>query len=137
LGSPLFADGAAANAALFNQTLAVGAGAVGVFMWFGRVKYNGSTWEVDAAHSSAGLTTGALAWDGTDDELEITLTDFVSYPVVTATPVGANTNLNVKAHAESATKAVLRFYAVADGAHVTTEATTMDVNVIIMGNYVS
>lgn len=137
MGSALFADGDNANAAKFNQTLAVGAGVTGVFMWFARIKYNGSSWEVDSNHSSAGLTTGALSWDGTDNELEITLTDFASRPVVVATPVAANTNLEVKAHAESTTKAVLRFYNIDTGAHITTEATTMDVNVVLVGNYVS
>lgn len=135
VGSALFADGDEANAAKFNRTLAVAASVTGIFVWFARIKYNGSSWEVDSNHSSAGITTGALAWDGTDDELEITLTDFSSRPVVIATPVTANTNLNVKAYAESTTKATIRFYAVADGSHVTTEATTMDVNVMIIGKY--
>ncbi len=135
MGSPLFADGDEANAARFNRTLAIGASVTGIFMWFARVKYNGSSWEVDSNHSSAGITTGALAWDGAADELEITLTDFSTRPVVVVTPVAANTNLNVKGYAESTTKAIIRFYAVADGSHVTTEATTMDVNVVIIGKY--
>ena len=137
MGSALFADGDEANAAKFNQVLAVGAAVTGMYIWCGRVKYNGSSWEVDSNHSSAGLTTGALAWDGGDTELEITLTNFASRPVVVATPVTADANYNVKAYAESTTKATLRFYAVADGALITTEATTMDVNVVIIGNYVT
>lgn len=137
MGSALFADGDNANAAKFNQTLAVGAGVTAMFVWCARVKYNGSSWEVDSSHSSAGITTGALAWDGTDDELEITLTNFASYPVVVATPVAADTNYEVKAHATSATQAVVRFYDIDTGAKITTEATTMDVNVVIIGNYVT
>ena len=135
MGSPLFTDGDEANAARFNRTVAVAASVTGIFVWFARVKWNGSAFVVDSNHSSAGITTGSLAWDGAADELEITLTDFSSRPVVTATPVAANTNLNVKAYAESTTKAIVRFYAVADGSHVTTEATTMDVNIMIMGKY--
>lgn len=135
MGSPLFTDGDEANAARFNRTVAVAASVTGIFVWFARVKWNGSAFVVDSNHSSAGITTGSLAWDGAADELEITLTDFSSRPVVVATPVAANTNLNVKAYAESTTKAIVRFYAVADGSHVTTEATTMDVNIMIMGKY--
>lgn len=135
MGTALFTDGDEANAARFNRTVAVGASVSGIFIWFARVKYNGSSWVVDSNHSSAGITTGALAWDGGSDELEITLTDFSSRPVVTATPVAANTNLNVKAYAESTTKAIIRFYAIADGSHVTSEATTMDVNIMIIGKY--
>jgi hypothetical protein len=137
MGSALFSDGDSANAAKFNQTLAVGAAVTGMYLWCARVKYNGSSWEVDANHSSAGLTTGALAWDGGDDELEITLTDFASRPVVVATPVTADTGLECKAYAESTTKATIRFYNIDTGVLVTTEATTMDVNVMIVGNYVS
>lgn len=137
MGTALFTDGEAANAALFNQTLALGAATAGVFMWFGRVKYNGTTWEVDAAHSSAGITTGALAWDGGASELGITLTSFASVPIVLATPAPVDTNYTVKAYGESITQAVLRFYAISGGALITTEDTLMDVNVQVIGNYVS
>jgi hypothetical protein len=137
MGTALFADGAEANAALFNKVVASGAAVAGVFVWFARVKYNGSSWEVDANHSSAGITTGALAWDGGADELEITLTSFASRPVVLATPVTADANYNVKAYAESITKATIRFYAVSDGSLVTTEDTSMDCNVMIIGNYLT
>ena len=137
MGSALFTDGDSANAAKFNQVLAVGAGTTAMFIWCARIKYNGSSWEVDANHSSAGLTTGALAWDGGDDELEITLTEYASRPVVVATPVTADSNLECKAYAESSTKITVRFYNIDDGTLITTEATTMDINLIIVGNYVT
>jgi hypothetical protein len=97
----------------------------------GRVQYNGSSWEVIFGTDSAGLTTGALAWS--TNQLQITLSNFTNVPVVLATPsADNNSNLNVKAYASSNTLVVVRFYAVADGAHVTAKATTMDFNLLIL-----
>lgn len=137
MGSPIFVDSTTElNAAALNQLAAVGGGKLGVHIWYGRLTYNGASWEVVSTTDSAKITTGALAWDGTDDQLEITLTDFSTAPVVLATPAAdADTNYTVKAHATSSTEAVVRFYNIDTGAKITTEATDMDVNVLIIGVY--
>lgn len=136
MGSPIFVDSTTElNAAALNQLAAVGGGKLGVHIWYGRLTYNGASWEVVSTTDSAKITAGALAWDGTDDQLEITLTDFSTAPVVLATPVAADAGYNVKAHATSSTEAVVRFYAIDGGAKITTEDTSMDVNVLIIGVY--
>lgn len=137
MGQLLHAPGDVAQASRFNQQLAMGAAVQGMYAWCGRVKYNGTSWEVDGAYSSAGITTGALAWNATSEQLEITLSDFASRPIVTATPVVGDDMLPCKANADLNTLAFVQFYDKDTGAPVTAEAVTMDFNIIIMGNYVS
>lgn len=136
MGDPIFADGTTeVEAAALNQMVAAGGGKLGVFMWYGRLAYNGAAWEVVSTTDSCKITAGALAWDSVDDQLEITLTDFSAPPLVLATPVAADANYNVKAHATSAAEAVVRFYNIDTGAKITTEDTNMDVGVLIIGIY--
>jgi hypothetical protein len=126
-------DGSTAfEAAAMNKFIAAGnADKIQVKLWYGRVRYTGSAWEVSSSYDSAGLTTGALAWS--TNQLQITLANFTNVPCILATPEAVDSNLNVKAHCSSNTLAVVRFYAVADGALVSTQATTMEVNVLIIG----
>jgi hypothetical protein len=118
--------------AAINKFIAAGeANKVQVKVWYGRVRYTGSAWEVSSSFDSAGLTTGALAWS--TNQLQMTLSGFSNVPIILATPEAVDTNLNVKAHCSSSTLAVVRFYAVADGALVSTQATTMEFNVLLIG----
>ena len=81
----------------------------------------------------AEIASGDLAWDGTNKELEITLSGYDNPPVVLATPVAVDSAYAVKAHASSATKAVVRFYNIDTGAKITTEDANMDCNVLVIG----
>ena len=137
MGSPIVADGDDCNAAKINQFVGAPGGKLSVFVNYARVHYNGSAWVVDSATDSAAIVSGDLAWNGTDDQLEITLTDFADPPVIVATPTfSADTVYNVKAKCTDATTAVIVFYNIDTGAQITTEATDMDVQVMIMGTYV-
>jgi hypothetical protein len=126
-------DGTSAfEEAVMNKYIGAGdANKVQVKVWYGRVRYTGSAWEVSSSYDSAGLTTGALAWS--TNQLQMTLSGFSNVPIIVATPEAADTNLNVKAHGSSSTLAILRFYNIDTGALVSTEATTMEANVIIIG----
>lgn len=137
MGSPLVADGDDANAAKMNQFVAAADGKLSVFMKYARVYYNGSAWVVDSASDSCGIISGDLAWNGTDDQLEITIDDFADPPIIQATPTfSADTVYNVKAKCTSATKAVIVFYNIDTGAQILTESTDMDVQVLLIGTYV-
>ena len=118
--------------AAMNKYICAGeANKVQVKMWWGRVRYTGAAWEVSSSYDSAGLTSGALAWS--TNQLQMTLSGFSNIPIIVATPEAVDTNLNVKAHCASTTQAVVRFYNIDTGALISTEATTMEFNVIIIG----
>jgi len=137
MGSPIVADGDDANAAKMNQFVGAPGGKLSVFVKYARVHYDGEDWVVDSATDSADIVSGDLAWNGDDDQLEITLSDFADPPVIVATPTfSADTVYNVKAKCTAADTAVIVFYAIDGGAQITTEATDMDVQVLLIGTYV-
>jgi hypothetical protein len=137
MGSPLVADGDDCNAAKVNQFVAAADGKLSVFMKYARIHYDGADWVVDSATDSCGIVTGDLAWNGTDDQLEITIDDFADPPVIIVTPTAsADTVYNVKAQCTDATTAVIIFYDIDTGAQETTEGTDMDVQVLLLGTYV-
>ncbi len=135
MGSALVTDGDDATAALVNQFMAAPASKTAVFHWYGRVHYDGASWVVDSATDFAGLTSGALSWNGTNNELEITLTDFSAAPLVQASEPAVDTAYKVQGHASTSVLAALRFYNRTTGALITTESTDMDAMVSITGTY--
>jgi len=145
MGTAFFAAGDEATAAQHNRLAVVGSTAVpgsGTHIWYGRVRYNGATWELVSTHSVAGLTTAKLAWNGGTDELDITLVvieDFVSRPIVIATPLNTDSAYVVKAgitEAAGVFTAHVAFFDTGNGNRETTETTDMDVNLMIMGQYI-
>ena len=137
MGDPHFEDGANATADLFNQVLVAGGGVRGLHVWCGRVRYNGTSWEVDASHSRAGLATSALTWNGTTNALDITTDNFASLPLVFVTAVCGSATLTPKALAMSPTLICLEFYGESSGTPETVESTDMDCNLLIIGNYLT
>jgi hypothetical protein len=121
------------NEAALNKFICAGeANKSQVKCWYGRVRFTGSTWEVVSTSDSAGLTTGALAW--ASSQLQITLSGWTNPPLIVATPVADDdANYTVKAYASSNVLAVVRFYNIDTGALITTQAATMDFNVLILG----
>jgi hypothetical protein len=84
--------------AVLNKFIAAGeANKVQVKIWYARVRYTGSAWEVVSTTDSAGLTTGALAWS--TNQLQLTLANWSNPPVILVTPAADDdANYNVKAY---------------------------------------
>ena len=141
----LYFNGQEATSTLFNRTMVVGTDAVpasGSHTWYGRIRYNGSTWEVSTSNGSAGVATAMLSWDATDDELDIDFTTsihFASAPIIVGTPLNLDSAYNVKTSVSESSGEFtghIAFFNISTGARITTESTDMDVNVIITGPYV-
>jgi hypothetical protein len=127
-------DGSSAwEEAVANKFIASGGGKLQVKALHARVQYSGSAWQVVSSTDSAEIASGDLAWNGTNKELEITLSGYDNPPVVLATPAAIDAAYTVKAHASSATKAVVRFYNIDTGAKIATEDANMDCNVLVIG----
>ena len=131
----VFVDGTTdLEAANLNKFVSAGGTKIQVKMYYARITYNGSNFVVSSDADSAGIVTGDLTYDGTSDNLRITIAGFTNRPVVMVSPVLGATNLEVKAYAQSTTRVDVEFYAVSDGTKVTGGAvTTMDFHIIIIG----
>ena len=145
MGDAHFTAGDEATAVLLNRTVVSGDDAtqgVSTFIWYARIRYTGTVWEVESAHSVAGLTSAKLVWNGTTDELDITMVtsnDFVSNPIMVTTPVIGNSIHVTKAQARESGGVItgsIKFYQENNGNPVDTEDTDMDLNIVIIGQYV-
>jgi homogentisate 1,2-dioxygenase len=97
-----------------------------------RCRYTGSAWEVVSTSDAAGLASGALSW--ASSALNIALSGFVNPPVVLATPAADDdTNYSVKCYCSTNALALVKFYNVDTGALVTTQAVSMDFNLLVIG----
>lgn len=126
-----FADGDSVNATLFNRLIFPGVTKSRPKILWARVRYTGSAWEVVSTVDSAQLVSGNLAWS--TDHVNITLSGFTAIPLVLVTPtyVAAVARLP-HGIGISSVQAQLWFYDYA-GALVSTQATTMDCNLCILG----
>lgn len=82
-------DGQAADAyqaSVINRFVLSDGTKTEIKMWHARVRYNGSALVVEAAIDSAGITTGGLAFDAGNTEVDITLSGFTNPPVAVLTP---------------------------------------------------
>ena len=77
------------SAATANLFLLADGTTLNVKSWWGRVRYNGSALVVESTVSSAAdLTTGGLAFDAGNTEVDITLSGFNNPPSVQLTAQG-------------------------------------------------
>ena len=126
-----FADGNSANATLFNSLIFPGASKSKTKLIWARIQYTGSAWAVVSATDSAGMVSGNLAWS--TDHVNITLTGFTATPAVIPGPTYVASIARIPhAIGVSSTQAQVWFVDYA-GALVTTQATTMDCSLIIIG----
>lgn len=110
------------NAALVNQFIAAGAGGkTGTALFWARIRYNGSAWEVHASTDSAAIITANLAF--VTDHLEVTLTNFTVAPCPIVAPYMGDSIYLPKIAAISSTKVHIAWYSA-----ITTRVTTPDVN---------
>lgn len=117
-----------------NKALMSDGTKIQVKAYHAHIRFDGANFIVDSADDSAGIVSGDLTFDITADELRITLAGFTNLPIAMVSPHNGNAFYNVKAGANSATRMDVRFYAIADGAHIlSNEDTNMDFNIIIIG----
>lgn len=144
MGTEYFQLNDPATSAKMNRTVVSGTAAspgATTFIWYGRVLYNGASWEVSTSFGSAGIETSMLSWNGTDDRLDIDFTsalDFIEAPIIVATEVDTDAAYKVKTDvSESASEFTghLGFYDEANGNPVTSEDTNMNASIIIIGKY--
>ncbi len=100
-------------------------------MNWAHVRYNGTAWEVVSGEDKAGIASLDLSWDGVGTALDITLSGFSNPPIAVVCPASASAVIP-KVKAVLANKLTVEFYDFT-GAEVTTEGTTMDFNVILIG----
>ena len=105
-------------------------GKVSAKIWYARVFYNGTSWEVSTAVDSAAITDPDLTWD--TDHLEIALTGFTAPPFMLFQAAAQTSHPIHKGAAESNSIASIYFYDIAEVLQ-TTESTAMDVSVWLMG----
>ena len=128
------ADGDSVDAARFNNRVPFIAGAnkSKVKIIYARIRYTGSAWEVVSTVDSAGLVSGNLAWS--TDHVNITLSGYTAIPVVLASVTyTSGVSRIVHGIGISTTQAQVWFYDYA-GALDSTQATDMDVNLMILGS---
>lgn len=145
MGTEYFQASDLATAGLFNRVKVSGTTAVpgsSSHDWYGRVRYNGATWEVSTAHGAAGIETSMLSWNGGTNELDIDFTaalDYVSAPILVATPLNLDTAYNVKTGVTEAAGEFtghIAFFNISTGVRITVESTDMDANLMITGLYI-
>lgn len=95
-----------------------------------RCRYNGAAWEVHSSTDSNEIISGNLAWS--TNLVNVTLSGFTAAPCPVVCGVGT-TGYGVTAEATSATNIAVRFFNRATGAQVTTEDTSMDFMIHIVG----
>jgi hypothetical protein len=120
-----------------NKALQVDGTKIQVKTYYGRIRYNGATWEVVAAATAdnAGIVTGDLAWS--TDHLNITVSGFTNPPRAILTPVSTGTTpARAPMQSAASTNVQVQVYFF-DGANPpaadTTEATDMDFNIFLIG----
>ena len=127
------ADGQNASAAYFNDRLPFVAGAnktKAKLIW-AHIRYTGSAWEVVSTTDSAGLVSGNLAWS--TDHVNITLSGYTAIVPAFATPVyNAAVALIPQITPSSTTQCQVHFVDYA-GVRVTTQATTMNCTILLLG----
>ena len=123
------------NAANLNKYLASDGTKIQVKVYHARIRYNGSSFVVESANDSAGIVTANLTFVGGSTTLEIAISGFTNPPSVQVTPNLINTAYNVKAKGTSNVKVEVGFYAIANGARITTGTgdTNMDFHILIIG----
>lgn len=125
------ADDNAGNAATFTRLVHSGNKAA-VKDIYARVRYTGSAWEVHSGTDSNEIVSGNLAWS--TNKLTIALTGYTVPPVVLCTQNPAATVPYVlQAGATSSSNVDVEFWDTA-GAQVTTQATSMDFQLIVKGS---
>lgn len=126
-----FTDGDSVNATLFNRLIFPGVAKSKPKVLWARIRYNGSAWEVVSTADSAQLVSANLAWS--TDHVNIALSGFTAIPIVLISPtyVAAVARLPHGIGISTA-QAQVWFYDYA-GALVTTQATTMDCAILILG----
>jgi hypothetical protein len=126
-----FADGDSVNATLFNRLIFPGATKSKPKILWARIRYTGSAWEVLSTTDSAQLVSGNLAWS--TDHVNIALSGFTAIPLVIVSPTYVASVARIPhGIGISTAQAQVWFYDYA-GALVTTQATTMDCNLFILG----
>lgn len=121
-----------ANAAAFNRCVVAGGNVVRAKMLWARIRYTGSAWEVVASVGSAEIVSANCVWS--TDKLTIALSGFETVPVATVSPTFGDTILPCKAYATSSSNIDVAFYSQTNlGTRVSTQATTMDFQIHVVG----
>ena len=122
------------NAANMNKYLTSDGTKTTVKVWHARVRYNGVSLVVESTVDSAGITSGALAFNAGTTAIEITLSGFTNPPVAVLTPTTA-TAYTVKPTGMSNVLATIQFFDIDTGAQIVTGAldTDMDFQIMIIG----
>ena len=122
------------SAATLNRAVISDGTKTDVKSWHARIRYNGSSNVVESSIDSAGFTTGAVAFDATDTEFDITLSGFTNPPVILLTSFGA-TAYEVKVIGVTNVLANIGFFDIDTGAKIATgtEDTDMDLMIWAIG----
>lgn len=144
MGTAYFLNGQDANATKFQRTVVSGttaSPAPNTFIWYGRILYNGASWEVSSSFGSAGIESSMLSWNGGTNQLDIDFTsalDFIEAPIIVATELNTDSAHKVKTGVTESLGEFtghLAFYNEASGNPEITEDTNMNCGVIIIGKY--
>jgi len=101
--------------------------------WWARIFYNGVLTGVDGTTDSSGIT--AVAFNGGNTEVDVTLSGFTNTPVVLVNPTNVDTAYVVKPKTITNVLASIAFYDIATGAKIVTgvEDTDMSFNICVIG----
>lgn len=103
-----------------------------VKVYHAHILYNGASWEVVAADDSSGIVTGDLAWS--TDHLVITVSGFTNPPIPVVSGVSTTTTPAEMPQADIASNTAIHVFFFDDAhANVSTEGTTMDFTIILIG----
>lgn len=119
----------AVNAALIRKALTSNA-LLDVKVLFARIRYTGSALEIVSTVSSSQLVSGNLAFS--TNKITVALTGYTAAPVVLVSQSNVTIPYHVQAFSVSSGSVEIRFYDMA-GVLITTQDTSMDCHVIIIG----
>lgn len=117
------------NAATQNKALSSN-GKLNIKVLYARIRYNGTSWEVVSTTDSSQLVTGNLAWS--TNKITLAISGYTAVPVVVASQHLVTTPYIIQFGAVSTGSVEGKFFDAA-GSQVTTQGTSMDVNLMIIG----
>lgn len=122
------------NAANMNKYLTSDGTKTTIKVWHGRIRYNGASLVVESTVDFAGVTSGALAFNGGSTSIDITLSGFTNPPVVQCTPTNL-TSYPTRPTTVTNVLCTLQFLDVGTGAQIVTGVldTDMDFQITIIG----
>lgn len=91
--------------------------------------YNGSSWDLDVMNSDTELDITSVAWNGTNDELDVTFPELTDAIVMVNSNVGGTQAVHVRSR-QTSTGCSIAFYD-SSGTKLTTESTNMDISITI------